>query len=308
MLARLSKEDIELIIQMKISGKSSVEIAKVFGVAKGTVNRHLRNNNFFNSGKLLQCRNCGKTFTHKANGGSAQKFCSNKCRCDYNYKNRKVKIKRTCKICNKEFLADSYNKNICSDKCVEYKKEQSRINKTKERLKNKRIKLYKTRCNYCGEEIISKYKRKYCNELCSDRMDSKKRSLRKRKLKRCRNCNVWHRKIGFCCSEECRRKVNAALNKEYGKMRYKNARRNGKFDRGITIERLIKRDGEQCYLCGDTVLFDNDINHPKYPTIEHVLAINNGGTHSWDNVKVACRECNTRKSTILVEQFMKGVD
>lgn len=65
MLARLSKEDIELIVQMKISGKSSVEIAGVFGIAKGTVNRHLRNNNFFNSGKLLQCKNCNKTFTHK---------------------------------------------------------------------------------------------------------------------------------------------------------------------------------------------------------------------------------------------------
>ncbi|MFV5908625.1 HNH endonuclease [Staphylococcus arlettae] len=54
--------------------------------------------------------------------------------------------------------------------------------------------------------------------------------------------------------------------------------------------------------------FDLHYLDPKYPTIEHVLAIKNGGTHSWDNVKVACRDCNIRKSTTMVEEFMKGVD
>lgn len=293
---------------MKISGKSSVEIAKVFGIAKGTVNRHLRNNNFFNSGKLLHCKNCGKTFTHKSNGGTAQKFCSHKCRCDFNYKNRKVKVKRTCEICNKKIIADNYYTNICSDECIKYKKEQIKLIKTKEKLKNKKIKVYKTKCKHCDNTIISKRKRSYCNDVCVDKAKNKRRSLRKRKFKKCHNCSAWHYKVGFYCTERCRKKVNSIMNKEYNKVRYKIAKENGKFDRGITIEKLMKRDGERCYLCGDAVLFDLHYLHPKYPTIEHVLAIKNGGTHSWDNVKVACRECNTRKSTTLVEEFMKGVD
>lgn len=308
MLARLSKEDIELILQMKISGKTSDEIANVFGIAKGTVNRHLRNNNFFNSGKLLQCKNCDKTFTHKSNGGTAQKFCSHKCRCEYNNKNRKIEIKRNCEICGQSFIADNYYSSICSDECIEYKKEILQKEKIKKRLRYRKIKLYKTECKYCGSKIFSKYRRSYCNDQCSNRMESKKRSLRKRKLKKCKICNVWHRKTGFCCSNYCKKRLEIATNKLYSSKRMEIAKQNGTFDRGITIEKLIKRDGERCYLCGDTVIFDLGYNHSKYPTIEHVLAIKNGGTHSWDNVKVACRECNTRKSTILVDEFMKGVD
>ncbi|KTW22503.1 hypothetical protein NS341_07555 [Staphylococcus xylosus] len=72
----------------------------------------------------------------------------------------------------------------------------------------------------------------------------------------------------------------------------------------MDIYKLIERDGKQCYLCGDAVSFDCHYNSPKYPTIEHVLAIANGGTHSWENVKVACRDCNTRKGTKTLKEVM----
>lgn len=308
MLARLSKEDITLIVEMKTSGNTSKHIAEVFGVNTVTINRHLKKNGFSDSGKLLKCKNCNEEFKHQSNGGTTQKFCSHKCRCSYNYKRREIKIERSCEVCNKQFISDNYYEKICSDKCIERKKERSEIVRTKKRLRKRKIRLYNTECKCCGNRIISKYRRSYCNNLCSDRMDSKRRSLRKKKLKKCRNCNVWHRRVGFCCSEHCMKKISVATNRDYSKKRYQIARENGEFDRDITIERLMKRDGERCYLCGDAVLFDLHYLDPKYPTIEHVLAIKNGGTHSWDNVKVACRDCNTRKSTTMVEEFMKGVD
>ncbi|RQM94427.1 hypothetical protein COR53_07845 [Staphylococcus pettenkoferi] len=84
------------------------------------------------------------------------------------------------------------------------------------------------------------------------------------------------------------------------------ARKNGQFDADIDIYKLIERDGGRCYLCGDDVLFSYNFNHPKYPTIEHVVPISKGGTHSWDNVMVACRDCNTRKKTKSLEDFLKG--
>ncbi|WP_210434349.1 HNH endonuclease [Virgibacillus sp. SK37] len=33
-----------------------------------------------------------------------------------------------------------------------------------------------------------------------------------------------------------------------------------------------------------------------YPSIEHVIPISKGGTHTWDNVKLAHRKCNNLKS------------
>lgn len=38
-------------------------------------------------------------------------------------------------------------------------------------------------------------------------------------------------------------------------------------------------------------IFDHS-DGPDYPTIDHVIPLSKGGSHTWDNVKVACGECN----------------
>lgn len=67
------------------------------------------------------------------------------------------------------------------------------------------------------------------------------------------------------------------------------------YDRSITLDKLIERDGLTCYLCGKTC--DTSDKRwgsfgPDYPTIDHVVPLSKGGTHTWDNVRVACGECN----------------
>lgn len=69
-------------------------------------------------------------------------------------------------------------------------------------------------------------------------------------------------------------------------------------DKGITIEKLIQRDGSKCYLCGkETNFSDNRWGWygPDYPTIDHVIPLSKGGKHSWSNVKVCCGRCNIEK-------------
>lgn len=67
------------------------------------------------------------------------------------------------------------------------------------------------------------------------------------------------------------------------------------WEKGITLDKLIERDGLTCYVCGKTC-DRNDLSWgsygPDYPTIDHVIPLRNGGTHTWDNVKVACANCN----------------
>jgi 5-methylcytosine-specific restriction endonuclease McrA len=74
-------------------------------------------------------------------------------------------------------------------------------------------------------------------------------------------------------------------------------------DKGITLEKLFRRDRGQCYICGgicdwnDFSIKDNAfIAGQTYPSIDHVKPLAKGGEHSWDNVKLAHFVCNSLKS------------
>lgn len=62
---------------------------------------------------------------------------------------------------------------------------------------------------------------------------------------------------------------------------------------------LFERDGWWCHLC------DNKINRrlrlPNWwaATIDHVIPLSQGGTHTWDNVKAAHAKCNFDKANAI---------
>ena len=96
------------------------------------------------------------------------------------------------------------------------------------------------------------------------------------------------------CSEKCMKRWA---------MRVKNDRRlkrmkQRKHDNDITLEKLFSRDSGICYLCGGACDWDDmtDGNAgDSYPSIDHVLPLAKGGTHTWDNIKLAHRKCNWEK-------------
>lgn len=76
------------------------------------------------------------------------------------------------------------------------------------------------------------------------------------------------------------------------------------FDRSITLKELIKRDGGICQLCGEPT-DGSDINDghigKRYPTLDHIVPLSKGGTHTWDNVQLAHMSCNARKCDRITE-------
>lgn len=101
------------------------------------------------------------------------------------------------------------------------------------------------------------------------------------------------------CSSECVRKHINRTHWENRRAKVKNAL----VDSDISLERLIKRDNNVCYLCGnecncnDYVMQGNTfIAGNYYPSIDHVQPLAKGGLHSWNNVRLAHRICNTIKS------------
>lgn len=68
---------------------------------------------------------------------------------------------------------------------------------------------------------------------------------------------------------------------------------------GVTLKKLLKRDGLRCAICGEQC----DVNDksygngtgPLYPSMDHIIPIAKGGSHTWNNVQVAHVICNTLK-------------
>jgi len=103
------------------------------------------------------------------------------------------------------------------------------------------------------------------------------------------------------CSIECKEQHKKFLlkrNRNHGHHR-KRARKHGvEYIPGITLEKLVNRDGLTCALCGGLCDW-NDKRYgdcgPLYPSIDHITPISKGGAHTWDNVQVAHFECNSAK-------------
>lgn len=194
------------------------------------------------------------------------------------YVNDNSKVKLRCKDCGDviERWASSVRQSkgfICYN-CLKIAREQRQADKEKEKLEiikmNKAnrqlesIQLSFLVCKHCGKLFIPINNRTtFCSKRCADRNHEQKKS----------------------------------------RQRIERAKQNGNVDYTITLDKLIKRDNNKCYLCnGECNLNDYTfVNNTKvagnyYPSIDHVIPIVKGGTHTWDNIRLAHRICNSLKS------------
>lgn len=74
-------------------------------------------------------------------------------------------------------------------------------------------------------------------------------------------------------------------------------------DESITLDELIVRDCGICQICGLAIdLEDIKDGHIRslYPTLDHIIPLSKGGSHTWDNVQLAHMKCNAQKGTKLI--------
>ena len=81
-------------------------------------------------------------------------------------------------------------------------------------------------------------------------------------------------------------------------------------DRDITLQRVCSKDGCKCYLCGNSIDWEDYhiINGKKfagkyYPSIDHIVPLTRGGLHQWENVRLAHFSCNASKGANLIEEL-----
>lgn len=153
-------------------------------------------------------------------------------------------------------------------------------------------------------EAESRQKHRAIQKLISVlKSELKSKEKRDRLVSTCKECGTIFE--GACghscyCSDICRKR---AERRRCEVRRRHKLRENGEVDYSISLERLIKRDHNRCHICGglcdcdDFVYSDAGwfIAGDRYPSIDHVLPVSKGGTHSWGNVKLAHRKCNSLK-------------
>ena len=113
------------------------------------------------------------------------------------------------------------------------------------------------------------------------------------------------------CSLKCRRIADNRRTKKYnvthGKHRLRSIKYGTDFDKSVNLDELIKRDGLRCAICGE-MCDTNDketingivICGNNYQSIDHIRPMSKGGGHTWDNVQVAHRMCNSKKGVEVV--------
>lgn len=297
------------IIDMFNKGLSSKEIATALNTSNTTLFRWI--NKLDAEGKIdysnrrtkskeqynITCKCCGKEVLMAR---KTAKYCSDRCKSEYNRKHSGGN--HTCKNCMVSFFSYK-NKHYCTKECQLKYLIAHKMVKAKKQPKDKV-------CIQCGKEYQThSSKGKYCSSLCSSRY-RKKREI-KFIDKKCKECGKHFTTITnrrTFCEDSCANRYKSRAKEVNRRSVIKS---NGSIDWDISIPKLIKRDGIKCYLCNedcnrqDFIINSNGttITGEYYPSIEHVIAVANGGTHTWSNVKLAHRGCNNKKGTIELSEF-----
>ena len=266
---------------------------------------------------IIKCKICGseiniipdnslrKTAKLKCNKCEAEKYINNfKIEFNNKYKNKYEYIDR-------ENNQNAFTEDIHIIKCLKCGK----INK----WKGKTLLYSKFNCNHLTEEERKQRKiEQEINKTLSELRNEIKQIENRNKLfedevDRIRECKVCGNifigtKRSACCSDICKKKYQ---NRQHDlRRRIKNK---SNINNDISLEKLMQRDEGICKICGRQVdtedYYYTDegyfIAGENYPSIDHIIPLAKGGTHTWNNIQLAHRHCNSIKCDNIIEQEEK---
>jgi predicted nucleic acid-binding Zn ribbon protein len=228
------------------------------------------------------CPNCGKAVRHvMQKHGHRQVFCSVECAKEYRRKQGSIlktehsiekkaqherALIKTCIVCEKQFKATNANQQICSDEC-------RRVFASEHYGKDYWFKQGKSK------HIASSYRCKECGNMFTPEYGDRRRVF---------------------CSDECR-KTWKSRHKNPVAVRAENSRRRahlagadvGQF-RDVDI---FERDHWTCAICGQPVDREPSFFYNLLAaSLDHIVPLSRGGSHTTDNVRCVHFICNSLKS------------
>ena len=155
----------------------------------------------------------------------------------------------------------------------------------------------------CTPECIEEVEFKQEQERSLKKKQRKKEEWEALPVKQCVICDreykTWQ-PSQVTCSKKCSNQYNKQMKRERGRLRKYDIKI---IDHNITLDDLYKRDNGTCHLCNGQCDWDDYsrrdgafIVGPSHPSIDHLVPRSKGGVHSWDNIKLAHHYCNTIKN------------
>lgn len=110
-----------------------------------------------------------------------------------------------------------------------------------------------------------------------------------------------HERATYCC-DKCHKRAKHRKNAQRGtaggyRKRMRIVRTKATYDPSVTLDAVYKRFKGKCCACGCKVYRSKEYR-PDQATLDHIVALANNGTHTWDNVQLLCSDCNSKKRDI----------
>ena len=223
-----------------------------------------------------KCRMCGKVFEQVLRRGCARAYCSDECKS----LRRRPEITKVCDIAGCGKLARSNGASWCE------------MHYMRDRKRGSVYAVVRTvgghdACVYCGTPTTGQ---KYCSSRCAAR------SLRGNPAtKACVICGKQfnpvsdHGPDANVCGPQCQKDR---------KRDWEQSRRAlvaDAFVEDVSRAEVMRRSKWRCHLCGELIPKSARWPDPMFGTVDHVMPIAAGGSHSYANCKAAHMKCNGKK-------------
>lgn len=264
--------DVDAVEQEYLAGASTYELGKKYGVHHETIGKWMRKRGHCR-GKGGNSSKGGKACAELAKRRYVQRFESVADKVEYLSGGHGSTTVR-CKACGREFWWDSKRMWAMDVPCP--------------------------RCRGVDNESrhLAKLQRKYEREQQLEAA----REWRLSVPRICKECGEpfysEHNDAAYCC-DTCRRKAkqrSKAKQPSAGgyRKRLRIVRTKATYDPSVTLNAVYRRFKGKCCACGCKVYRSQEYR-PDQATLDHIIALANNGTHTWDNVQLLCSDCNSRK-------------
>lgn len=218
--------------------------------------------------ECLYCKNTFELFVSEK-----KRFCSKLC---YRMSQIGCKEKKSCPVCNKEFLSHICKQQECCSKECRHKLHSKKMCQKKEK-----------ECLFCKEMFAispSKEEQNFCSLECYFLSTKEKRP-------KCRVCgNITAHSKSIYCSRICMAKAYEEDLRKESNPNWKGGK-NKRFSSGISLslrKRVLAKDNHKCKICG---VKDWD-KIPSILHIHHIVEVKNGGTNDMENLETLCFVCH----------------
>ena len=261
----------------KAEGHTMAEVAEKFNLSEGTTTQICK-------GIAPQQRPC-KTYRNQYTSGQFDRIAnikeliskkSGSLEYDSGFTNIDGKVNIKCTKCNSIFERSliTFRSNKCKVLCPYCKNKKQMELRTIRQIEKEKQRQ---------ERLKAKQKEK----------DEKDKFIIGEQItfQKCKICNTLYIPKTYkqiYCSDKCREQNHYNLKDGYRKL--------------FPLEKVYKRDNGFCYICGGRCDW-NDYYYKNgfkvygntYPSRDHVIPKSKGGLNIWSNIRLACRQCNSRK-------------